>query len=541
MPVSRQYQDWNTSICESGEGDDCPRSWFLSCDQYGRTRYRLRQLRDDSDPLDLRGYEKCNGPCWKYGLLCFGGFYIGSGIYTAHQTGRIRATYNIWGNRYGDVAKGIFCQPCSLIQNDLEIRRREREKGVELQLSQGRRGPTPLGEENYRPIFTMPVTEKYRAEPQMTTGSKSGDEMPGYSTEQEVSDSDTIWRNWNGLPQIPHVSSPIAMDRRPKILTPISEGDSLAEERRSQQRRTSPIFPQVQNWLKSTSSSSSPSDTPTGKVSVTAQGHDSSPALTTNGTTHRRTNPRPGPGKILVKPQKIARNDKPPRKETAETPTSPRSGLRAETTTSAPDIRYPDEYRGSTGVQVPSPSESQRHNSLRADILEPSPNVSPPERNRPSGLSDPPSPQRPHDTEDGPRMPGPSSPPLLPHDPGADNIPEVWVLAERSHSLPADAVAPRDATAAGKDNIRSDELASGDTEGWESYTDSGPPGPTLPVDSQVSIPRSVHFSDSQKHPVGSEAVVGAPAPSVGHDNTPTQRAFKLLDTAPTQQPSEEPK
>ncbi|KAK0652312.1 PLAC8 family-domain-containing protein [Cercophora newfieldiana] len=160
---------WETGLCDPGEGADCPRSCFIGCDQFGRTRHRLVQLDRHQDPLDLSKYKGCNSSCWDYFFLCIAGLYIGSGIYTGKQTKRIRKTYNIKGNYCDDVAKGIFCQPCSLIRNDLEIRQREKVDNNNIELAAGLRPPMPLGEENYRPIYAMPTTEGYQREPYMTT------------------------------------------------------------------------------------------------------------------------------------------------------------------------------------------------------------------------------------------------------------------------------------------------------------------------------------------------------------------------------------
>ncbi|KAK0720537.1 hypothetical protein B0H67DRAFT_643780 [Lasiosphaeris hirsuta] len=141
-------QDWKTNLCDSGEDGDCSRSCFIGCDQFGRTQHRLRQVDRHEDPLDLSEYKG----------------YIGSGIFTAKQTKRIRETYSIKGTYGDDVAKGIFCQPCSLIRNELEVRRRETDKRAGELAS----GPFPLGELNYQPIYAM-ATEGYRLEPQMTS------------------------------------------------------------------------------------------------------------------------------------------------------------------------------------------------------------------------------------------------------------------------------------------------------------------------------------------------------------------------------------
>ncbi|KAK0751966.1 hypothetical protein B0T18DRAFT_403785 [Schizothecium vesticola] len=163
-------QDWYTNLCDTGSGGDCPRAYFVGCDQFGRTRHRLIRLDNRQDPLDLSHYCAWNKGCLEYFLLCVAGLGIGSGVLTSKHTQKIRRTYGIKGNHCRDIATGIFCQPCSLIRNDLEIRRRQSDKeGHELGpvLSP----PVPLGEERFRPMYSMPVTEGYQSEPLMTTAS----------------------------------------------------------------------------------------------------------------------------------------------------------------------------------------------------------------------------------------------------------------------------------------------------------------------------------------------------------------------------------
>ncbi|KAK4451927.1 PLAC8 family-domain-containing protein [Podospora aff. communis PSN243] len=267
--------DWTTHLCYPGdENADCPRSCFIGCDQFGRTRHRLVRLDQGQDPLDLSNYKGFNSSCWTYFSLCIGSLYIGSGIYTGKQTKRIRERYNIEGTYCDDVVKGIFCQPCSLIRNDIEIRRREKVDN-RLELAGGLRPPIPIGEENYRPIFAMPSTEGYRREPYMTTANipiHQGREphhhpglnnaganfqaVPLYPTEEEIREHERRWKDLGSLPETPHVASPLErIERRSQLLTPISEQDSLEDQRLRQMRESLPRFPQVRYWLGSISPS----------------------------------------------------------------------------------------------------------------------------------------------------------------------------------------------------------------------------------------------------------------------------------------------
>ncbi|KAK0635805.1 hypothetical protein B0T17DRAFT_612620 [Bombardia bombarda] len=287
MATNAQGRDWKNGLCDPGDDGDCPRSCFIGCDQFGRTRYRLQQLDHHQDPLDLTNYKGCNPTCWDYCFLCFGGLYIGSGVYTGKQTQRVRETYGIKGSYSDDIVKGIFCQPCSLIRNEIEIRRRENENR-DIELASLQQPPLPLGERNYRPLFSIPNNDAYKPEPQMlaannnNNGRPQGREVhfhetpqdsgkngrrivPLYPTEHDRDQNIKIWKGLE-LPQIPHVASPESNDglsRRSQALTPISERDSTEDPHLHQLRENKPNFPQVQDWLQSVA--------PTAKDKRTAQ------------------------------------------------------------------------------------------------------------------------------------------------------------------------------------------------------------------------------------------------------------------------------
>ncbi|CCC13904.1 hypothetical protein SMACR_07974 [Sordaria macrospora] len=161
-PLEIPDNDWKISLYDPGDDMDGTRAYLLPCDMFGRTRYRLNLMEQGHDPLDLADYEECNPTCWKFFGLCTGGLYIGSGIYTGKETTRIREKYGIKGTTGDDITKGILCQPCSLIRNDLEIRQRESMKR-EADLPP----PRPIGE-SYQPIFAI-KPDGYKSEPRMTT------------------------------------------------------------------------------------------------------------------------------------------------------------------------------------------------------------------------------------------------------------------------------------------------------------------------------------------------------------------------------------
>lgn len=143
------------------------------------------------------------------------------------------------------MVKGIFCQPCSLIRNGLEIRQRSADN-INLGLFQP---PIPLGENQYEPIYAMGNNLAYSSEPQMSAahihlGSEGQDPrmVPLYPDGPQ-------------LPQIPQIASPLQTAenfvRQAQVLTPITERDSSEDPRVQQQRENIPNFPQVHGWLQS--------------------------------------------------------------------------------------------------------------------------------------------------------------------------------------------------------------------------------------------------------------------------------------------------
>ncbi|KAK5654803.1 hypothetical protein OQA88_6839 [Cercophora sp. LCS_1] len=465
-----QDQDWVTSIGDSGEGGDCPRSCFLGCDQLSRTRFRLAQIDTLQDPLDLSHHRGCNVPCWNYFFLCVGTLYIGSGIYTAKVTGEIRKKYNIKGDRCDDVTKGIFCQPCSLIRNDLEVRRREKDTKVG-ELVEGSRGPMPLGERDFQPMFAMPNSEGYRQQPQMSaaqggvahlhqrTGAAGSRIVPLYPTDQDLRDQNLSWRGFTDLPQIPDVSSPLGIDRRSKLLTPITELDSSAEDPQSQnQGENAPGYPQVQTWLKSMSPSG------TGKH---AKG--------------KKAKPCPGPMdcdknmQLTSKPLKPAKKAKLQRfggkeknkaEETGGTPNIFVTAAERLLQPSAPGVenlrspppiraRRSPEHNLSADILIPSPSESQRQHSLQTDVIMGSPR----EPGRQHGIHDDVLVASPlsvpqHNLQNDARVPTPAAPPIPQHSLTADGAVQFLSVLSFEHSIDSD-----QRVAAGEGGARSHSIS----------------------------------------------------------------------------------
>ncbi|KAK4177618.1 hypothetical protein QBC36DRAFT_309940 [Triangularia setosa] len=237
--VQPRPDDWQAGLCEPGKGGICPRSCFLGFDQFGRNNYRLNRVANNDDPLDMKKYKECNEQCWNCFLLCPFTLCIGSGVYVGRQTHHVRKTYGIQGKYSDDIAQGIFCQPCSLIRNELEVRKREKLRDNIMQMQAA---PMPLGENRFQPMYTMPVHDTYRSEPQMMASHIHQDEndegqrvVPLFPRDQ--------------LPQIPSVGSPFdPFARRGQILTPITERDS-SEDPRQQQRENGGLGGGVGSWL----------------------------------------------------------------------------------------------------------------------------------------------------------------------------------------------------------------------------------------------------------------------------------------------------
>lgn len=337
---------------------------------------------------------------------------IGSGIYTGRETKRIRKTYRIKGTYCDDIAKGIFCQPCSLIRNDLEIRRREKDREIEITL--GLRAPVPLGEQAFRPMYAMPITEGYRAEPQMSTSSvpqdtnsKRGEgvrKMPLYPTEQDLREANNAWGGVIDLPQIPDVSSPLVdLERRPQLLTPISEHDSTESPLVQHLDENTPYFPQahqVHRWLKSMGT---PSDKKAStEKPVVAPNQGNLPISSASSKTHLDSG-SPNSRKKPTSPPKPSRKGKVPspkagkESETREasdvhaTPTletiaatqqlpkavhaEPATTAYADRKVETLEIRRSPKHNLSAEGLVLSPEASERQHSLEVDVLAPRPSV----------------------------------------------------------------------------------------------------------------------------------------------------------------------
>ncbi|KZF26946.1 PLAC8-domain-containing protein [Xylona heveae TC161] len=119
-PNMQHSSHWKHQGCDCSDISVCCVGAFCPCIIYGKTQYRLSQKSARKDPTDLLGYSACNGACGLMALAC--GL---QGLITFIQHTRIRRLYNIKGSTTGDCLCACCCIPCTLIQDEVEVRSRE--------------------------------------------------------------------------------------------------------------------------------------------------------------------------------------------------------------------------------------------------------------------------------------------------------------------------------------------------------------------------------------------------------------------------------
>ena len=73
----RKPGPWMTKLFHPRKSDMATfcTGYCLPCVLYGKTQYRLKQMADGEDPLDVSRHDMCNGPCWMFGMImCCVGF-----------------------------------------------------------------------------------------------------------------------------------------------------------------------------------------------------------------------------------------------------------------------------------------------------------------------------------------------------------------------------------------------------------------------------------------------------------------------------------
>jgi len=142
---NRDFDGWENKLCFplpiSDVGTCCAAEW-IPCYLFGKSNWRLEQLRERKDPSNksYKAGQGCNIWCWTWAGLqvfhcgCKIHFQCRSnppslthnvGIGTGFQRNRVRATYGIKGTCFNDFVTAYFCNCCVLMQTDREIQARE--------------------------------------------------------------------------------------------------------------------------------------------------------------------------------------------------------------------------------------------------------------------------------------------------------------------------------------------------------------------------------------------------------------------------------
>ncbi|KAI0971342.1 PLAC8 family-domain-containing protein [Xylaria arbuscula] len=109
--------EWQTGICSCGPCSSCLLGWCLPCILLGQTSDRIR------DPSGETA-DSCNSDCLIYGAIsCFTGC---GWIYAMIKRGEIRERYGIRGSGCNDCCVSFWCSCCALIQQDNEVKIRQR-------------------------------------------------------------------------------------------------------------------------------------------------------------------------------------------------------------------------------------------------------------------------------------------------------------------------------------------------------------------------------------------------------------------------------
>ncbi|KAI3332077.1 PLAC8 family-domain-containing protein [Xylariaceae sp. AK1471] len=136
---------WQTDICSCGPCSSCLLAWCLPCILLGQTSERIR------DP-SMQNTDLLNSDCLIHGAInCFTGC---GWIYAMLKRGEIREKYNIEGSGCGDCCVSFWCSCCALIQQDNEVKIREKNaqpvtQGYQSQASMHM--PVPQPQPTYHP------------------------------------------------------------------------------------------------------------------------------------------------------------------------------------------------------------------------------------------------------------------------------------------------------------------------------------------------------------------------------------------------------
>ncbi|KAI1369622.1 PLAC8 family-domain-containing protein [Xylaria arbuscula] len=113
--------EWQTGICSCGPCSSCLLAWCLPCILLGNTSERIR------DP-SMQSADMLNSDCLIHGAIsCFTGC---GWIYAMLKRGEIRERYGIQGSGCGDCCVSFWCSCCALIQQDNEVKIRQKAQPI---------------------------------------------------------------------------------------------------------------------------------------------------------------------------------------------------------------------------------------------------------------------------------------------------------------------------------------------------------------------------------------------------------------------------
>ncbi|KAI0017369.1 PLAC8-domain-containing protein [Xylariomycetidae sp. FL0641] len=109
--------DWQAGLCSWGPCGSCLLAWCIPCVLLGQTSERIR------DP-SMQDADMLNSDCLIHGAItCFTGC---GWIYQMMKRTEIRERYDIPGSGCGDCCASYWCPCCTLIQQDNEVKIRQR-------------------------------------------------------------------------------------------------------------------------------------------------------------------------------------------------------------------------------------------------------------------------------------------------------------------------------------------------------------------------------------------------------------------------------
>ncbi|KAL1744592.1 PLAC8 family-domain-containing protein [Schizophyllum fasciatum] len=127
LPIGPDGQrDWSHDGCDcKGHGGLFCRACCDPCVVYGRNKQRYEHLvmYGTPDPQEGEGMGTGRDACQKHAFVTC--FFAAGWLFQIRLRGRIRERYGIRGSCMGDCCRSSLCQPCSLMQESLELKLEE--------------------------------------------------------------------------------------------------------------------------------------------------------------------------------------------------------------------------------------------------------------------------------------------------------------------------------------------------------------------------------------------------------------------------------